>query len=232
MAVACLAWQGRDHAARLGPGEVHAWIVDLDGPGAGTTVLGPAELERAAAYLCPRDGVRFAASRAALRVILSGYLGCDPRAVRFVAGPDGRPGLAGGGPQFSLSRSGGRALVAVAAHPVGADLERVEPRPGLADLAAASFGAAEAACIDGGCAGSPVRAFYRHWTAKEAYLKALGRGLAGLRDTELVCGTAPQIRVRGERQAGWTVSVSELAGGYAAAIVAGQPVTNWRRLAG
>ena len=215
----------------LGPGDVHGWLVDLDCWPAGRAVLTGDECDRSASYLRPRDGARFAAGRAAVRVILSGYLGCEPERLRFADDGRGQPRLANHRLQFSLSRSGAVALLAVSADPVGADVELVRPRAGLADLVTARFAAAEAACVAAGCAGSPTRSFYRHWVAKEAYLKATGRGLASLRDTEFECGP-PVIRFRGTPEPGWNVSLAEPVPGYMAAIVAARPVTTWRRIAG
>ncbi len=219
--------------AAIGPKDVHAWLVDLDTWPAGRIVLAAGERDRSASYLRPEDGARFAASRAAVRVILSGYLGCEPERLRFADDGRGQPRLAAASQslQFSLSRSGEIALLAVSPDPVGADLEHVQPRPGLADLVTARFAAAEAACIAAGCAGSPTRSFYRHWVAKEAYAKATGRGLAVLRDAELECRPAPVIRLRGAAEPGWKVSLTEPVPGYMAAIVAAQPVTTWQRIA-
>src|SRR5262245_4855542 len=167
---------GRPGTAAIGPGEVHAWLVDLDSWPAGRVLLAADERDRSARYLRPQDGARFAASRAAVREILSGYLGCAPGRLRFAEDGGGQPLLAGHRLRFSLSRSSGVALLAVSPDPVGADLEFVRPRAGLTDLVTARFTPAEAACITAGCAGSPARSFYRHWVAKEAYLKATGRG--------------------------------------------------------
>jgi 4'-phosphopantetheinyl transferase len=208
----------------IGPEDVHAWLVDLDRWPASRMVLAAGESDRSTSYLRPQDGARFAASRAAARVILSGYLGCEPGRLRLAAASHGL--------QFSLSRSGEIALIAVSADPVGADLEHVRPRPGLADLVAARFAAAETACVAGGCAGSSTRSFYRHWVAKEAYLKATGRGLAVLREAELECGPPLVIRFRGTPEPGWKVSLTEAVPGYMAAIVAARPVTTWRRIVG
>jgi 4'-phosphopantetheinyl transferase len=214
----------------IGLSDVHAWLVDLDGWPASRMMLAAGERDRSASYLRPLDGARFAASRAAVRVILAGYLGCEP--ARIWLGSGGRCQLrqAGHGLQFSLSRSGGVALLAVSPDPVGADLELVRLRAGLPDLVAARFTAAEATCLADGCAGSPTRSFYQHWVAKEAYLKATGHGLVHLRDTELACGPTPVIRFRGTPQPGWNVAMTETSRGYVAAIVATQAVTTWRRI--
>jgi len=210
---------------------VHAWLVDLDTPGAvDLACLDAAERARAASYLRAQDGARFATSRAALRQVLTRYLGGEPGRLVIRSGPRGRPRLAGDGLRFSLTRSGGLALVAVALEPVGADLEQLQPRLGLADVAAARFAGREAACIAAGCGGSSERSFYRHWTAKEAYLKATGLGLAGLRDTELVCGSSPAIWFAGRPGAGWSLSAAQVGPQHLAAIVGWHAVTSWHWL--
>jgi len=213
---------------RVTPGEVHAWLIDLDSPpdDAGTA-LGPAEVARAASYVSPRDGARYAASRAWLRALLGHYLDADPGSLLFERDASGRPALAGehdGLLHFSLSRTASRCLAAVSCSPVGADIELVRDRTGLADLVITRFGACEARCIAGGCAGSPLRGFYRHWTAKEAHLKATGRGLAGLAGTQLNCGERPAIRADGQAT-NWTVSFLDAVAGCAATIVGRGPVT-------
>jgi len=236
--------RGGQSAGLTGLDAVEAWLIDLDAPvdsaaasGLTCSPLARAERDRATTYLRPRDGARFAASRAWLRLLLGRYLDTEPADLRFTTGPDRRPALAGGhagSVHFSLSRSAGLALIAVSRSPVGADLELVSPRAGLADLVGSRFGAAEAACIASGCGGSPLHGFYRHWTAKEAYLKATGRGLAGLRGTELVCGVRPAIRSSGRLATDWTLSLplltarQGLAVGWAAAIVGAGPVTRCR----
>jgi len=206
------------------------WLIDLDRPPEGAAMtLGAADVARARDYVSRADGARFAAGRAWLRVILGRYLDADPSRLEFGTSLAGRPGLAGkdaGTIHFSLSRSADRGLIAVSCSPVGADIELVRARTGLADLITSRFGAAEARCIAQGCGGSPLRGFYRHWTAKEAYLKATGRGLAGLRRTELSCGAPPVMNVGGYAAAS-TVSLLD-AGRDCAATIFGGPVTRFQ----
>jgi len=217
-----------DERDRVVPGEVHGWLVDLEAPPDGAVMLvGPAEIARAASYLSRRDAARFAAGRAWLRLILGRYLDADPGRLEFEAESGGRPALAGataGVIHFSLSRSADRGFVAVSCSPVGADIELARARAGLVDLITTRFGVGEARCIIAGCGGSPVRGFYRHWTAKEAYLKATGRGLTGLCTTELICGPVPGIRDNGH-EANWTLSLMDAASDCVVAIVGAGHVT-------
>jgi 4'-phosphopantetheinyl transferase len=237
-----VARTGQGRAGRVGAlrhGEVHAWIIDLDAPadrpGRSGSLLDDAERDRTASYLSPRDGARFAASRTGLRRILGRYLGAEPAALSFRTAPSGRPVLAGqhGCLQFSLSRSAGVGLLAVSAGPVGADVEAIVARDGLADLAAARFGPVEAACIaSGGCAGSALHGFYRHWTAREAWLKAVGIGLTGLTGTEFDCRNDLAIRFRDTARAvpDLRLQLLDISPAYAAAVAAAGPVTTCRRL--
>ncbi len=219
----------RRRGVALGHGARHVWLVDLDAPGAATAArLDAAESARTASLMRAEDRTRFAASHVALRLVLARYLDREPDDVEFRVGSRGEPRLAADEVRFSLARSGGLALIAVSHGPVGADLERVAARPGLADVASARFAAREAAGIAAGCCGSPTLSFYRHWTAKEAYLKAIGIGLAGLRRTELVCAPRPVIWFAGEPVGDWPLSVVSVGARYVAAIIGEPSVTGWR----
>jgi 4'-phosphopantetheinyl transferase len=212
------------------PGRVDAWLVDLDAipdPLGACALLSPAEHDRAASYLRPLDGTRFAASRAWLRVILSRYLAADAADPSLTPAAAGRPAPVthrNGTLCYSLSRAGGRCLIAIAPSAVGADIERTDDRAGLADLVIGRFTPAEADCLAAGCGGGRLRGFYRHWTAKEAFLKATGIGLAGVRETALACGVMPTIEFAGQPAPGWTVSLLDPAAGYVAAVAGPGPV--------
>lgn len=219
---------------RLGPGEVHVWLARLDGKKDGTAwMLSAAERDRAASYDRARDGQRFKQARIALRVVLAKYLDSRPAELRLRADKRGRLALAGppgcGRLEFSLAKTADVALVAVSSGKVGADIERIEPRPGLHDLAASLYSAAELACIDSGCGGSWLPGFYRHWTAREAYLKAVGVGLSAMRTMELACGPPATIWLPGRLAARWAVSSVDQVG-YAVTVIGGGAVSSCRWL--
>ncbi|MGH8157965.1 MAG: 4'-phosphopantetheinyl transferase family protein [Rhodanobacter sp.] len=125
---------------------------------------------------------RHAQGRAPLRRVLAAYLGIDADTVALMDGEHGRPALAAGHDPsigFNWSHSGEHALIAIGRHVVpGVDLEQVRARPRALEIAQRYFSADEAAAL---AILPPVErstAFLELWTAKEAVLKALGRGLA------------------------------------------------------
>lgn len=89
--------------------------------------------------------------------------------------PGGKPYLPDA-PRFSLSHSGDHVLCAISEREVGCDVERI--RPVSHKLAERFFCPEEAAEI----AAAPteearLRSFFRFWTLKESYVKALGTGM-------------------------------------------------------
>lgn len=144
-------------------------------------LLAPGELQAVGQMIEPHRS-RKVLARAALRIVVSRYLGLTPDAVHFGDGPYGKPALARDMPasalEFNLSTSGGCCLVAVSRNgPVGIDIEAVAPIPHADRLARRFFSAPESVAQQAGDAGD-VRTFLRFWTAKEAYVKALGVGLS------------------------------------------------------
>lgn len=128
-------------------------------------------------------------STSRVRQVLGQCLGVHAAAVELVAGPHGAPRLAAGvdvheggaagGIGFSASHAGDWMLVAVARGlQPGVDLERLVPRPNALAIARRYFTAEEAAWLEALPGPAREQLFYRLWVAREAVLKAIGRGLA------------------------------------------------------
>jgi 4'-phosphopantetheinyl transferase len=186
---------------------VDVWNVDLLQPisvvDAMRAWLDDDEIRAAASR---RDDVlrnRYVVAHGAVRAILAARLGIEPGAVTISRScarcgdpTHGRPELAGAGDlSFSLSHSESLALVAVVSGArVGVDVEIERPRSRLDALAARVLSAEEHAKWLDAEPPARVHAFLRLWTAKEAYLKAIGTGITqSLRDVP-------------RHPAGWTVT--------------------------
>ncbi|MEE3329945.1 MAG: 4'-phosphopantetheinyl transferase superfamily protein [Myxococcota bacterium] len=165
-------------------GCIDVWHVDLAGVAAQRlAVLSASERERAARREKLRGGATvetFGASRAALREILAGYLGSTATDLVISVAGHGRPKLeVVDGPEldFNISHTGRHALVAVCtAARVGVDIETLDRSRDVEAVAARFFTQAEQHRVLS--AEDVAHTFYRMWTCKEAYLKAVGTGLS------------------------------------------------------
>jgi 4'-phosphopantetheinyl transferase len=201
------------------------WSVALDAqPAALGAVLSEDELLRAAAFKVEDGRRNFVATRGALRVLLGRYLREEPGALRFAAGPQGKPRLDPAQElQFNVSHSGEVGLVAVGGGELGIDIEQMKPRRDLDGLAKRVFTEREREAIAG-----EEAAFYRHWVAKEAFVKATGRGVTSVRSFEVLLdapGGARLVHVGGDAEEArrWTLTPLEAPAGYAAAVVTRGP---------
>jgi 4'-phosphopantetheinyl transferase len=168
----------------LGARELHVWAVPLHGdPEPQDALLSAAERERLARFRIVDHRRRFQIGHGALRAILGGYLGADPREIEFRRGPRGKPYLAAQGPFFNLSHSGKLALIAVGGVELGLDLEKVRHLESFNEIGRRHFSESEFAALDALQGDARRLAFYRCWTRKEAYIKALGEGLSMPLDT-------------------------------------------------
>jgi phosphopantetheinyl transferase len=164
--------------------DVRVFEVDLDQPasvvGLLDAILDAGEREAAG---------RIRVARAATRIVVGEALGIDPgrvpisrRCAHCGDRTHGRPTVSGNDEiSFSLSHSGGYAVIALTEGGVnvGVDVEEVRARSRLDALAARVLNDEEHAwwrAIED--ADEQLRSFLRAWTSKEAYLKALGVGIA------------------------------------------------------
>jgi 4'-phosphopantetheinyl transferase len=117
----------------------------------------------------------------AARLWLAPQLHCAPQAIALVRDRHGRPRLqAPADADIGWSHSGEGLLLAFGrGATIGIDLEREHPRPRALDLARRFFDLSEAQWLEAQTdEATRAAAFVRLWCAKEAVLKAHGRGLA------------------------------------------------------
>jgi len=168
--------------------EVHVWLANLDLSkeevyGLEET-LSRDERERANRFHFPQHRERFIVGRGTLRTILGRYLAIKPQVLQFEYSSRGKPKLAdscnSNKLQFNLSHSQGLALYVFSRDRlVGIDVEYLRPMADAERIAQRFFSPQEYTTIKELPAREKERAFFRGWTGKEAYLKAIGHGLAG-----------------------------------------------------
>ena len=171
----------------LSGNEIHIWTQDLfypaDEVGFFQGLLSLDELERAGRYHFEAHRSEYIVSRGTLRALLGSYLRVSPRDLRFVYSAYGQPSLSAAESSellnFNVSHSSGVALFAVAhARRIGIDVERVRRDFDTSEIAERYFSNAERAALRQLPQDDRHNAFFRCWTRKEAFIKALGEGLS------------------------------------------------------
>lgn len=168
------------------------------------------ERRRADRTARPELRARRVVAAAATRAVLAALVGADDPARLRIGRRCAHCGHAGHGKpfvvdrsdvSFSVTHSADLALVAVVRTPparVGVDVEVVRPRRSLPALAARVLDDEASARWSALPEAERLRAFYEAWTAKEAYLKAVGVGVT--RSLRSVAVARP----------GWTIAPLDL----------------------
>jgi len=218
----------------LSESDVHLWFSSLDLPLPSLQqlelLLDGEERERANGFCFERERARFVVGHGLLRRILGHYLGVESSELCFDYGSRGKPslseGFGGGRIQFNLAHSGGYVIYAVTLdRKIGVDLERVVPVVELKQIANRFFSDREKTALHALTGNEQHEAFFKIWTAKEAYVKACGEGLAhplNQIDAPIDSGESPcSLRVTCDMRedSRWSLEQVRPASGFIAAVV-------------
>jgi len=210
-------WIASPSQAHLRAQTVDIWRIDLNlEPGclpALQALLSSEEADQARRFHFERDRRRYLVSHAALRCILGGYLDLSPQSISFRFSRHGKPSLREhGGLYFNLAHSHELALVAVTGlGEVGVDIEHVRPLADMDSIARHSFSEHEYNQLQALPAGQRLQGFFRCWSRKEAFIKALGEGLSyPLQQFSVIFGSEASSRLaaisdRPAEAARWTL---------------------------
>lgn len=137
------------------------------------------ETLKAQAFKFPTLRNRYIAARGLLRETLAGYLAVEPAVLKLVTGQYGKPALINEALHFNISHTADSVLIAIANFAdIGIDIEAVKLRRNFESLAERCFSEREYQHWSRLPAELRMGAFYRLWTKKEAFVKAVGRGIA------------------------------------------------------
>lgn len=172
----------------LGPDDVHLWYLftnDVDRAGLRrySALLSPEESERAARFVFEKDRKSSAISWGWVREILSRYADVPPENWRFRREEYGKPEIENPIPslplRFNLSHTQGLSACAVhLGRDVGVDVEYIERKSATEEVARRSFAEAEFEELRRQPEARRKDRFFDYWTLKEAYIKAVGRGIS------------------------------------------------------
>jgi 4'-phosphopantetheinyl transferase len=146
-------------------------------------LLNSEEKERYQRFHFDHDRHTYLAAHALVRITLSRYAHCTPAQWRFIRGAQGKPELEAAPDlppiHFNLSHTSGMVACAVTLNRAcGVDVERTRTMKDMAGIAEAVFSNAEIAFFDQQSEADKAQIFFKFWTLKEAYIKAIGQGLS------------------------------------------------------
>ena len=226
-------WQCPSARPILTDSRIHVWRASLELLSSQidflATVLSPDEIARAEKFRFARHRRRFIAARGILRQLLGNYLEIAPSQVKFGYSDRGKPFLSqpmvSNSLQFNVSHSEEYALYGFALnHQIGVDVEYLRRMPDAVNIARRFFSPAELNLVQNAAPPERHHLFFQLWTAKEAYLKAIGTGLTGMLDNIEIAldqNLRPSFwAIAGDRQAvtNWTLCSCSPATDYVGAI--------------
>jgi len=218
---------------QLASDAVHIWYASVeqshDRMAEFYPLLSPDEKARAERFYFERDRDRYITGRGLLRVLLAGYLDMEPSRIQFEYGPCRKPKLTtiidDNRLEFNLSHSNDLVVYSFCRNRrVGIDVEHIHPMADEQRLAEEFFSTPESAYLRSLSGDLKLKAFFKLWTCKEAFVKASGDGLAKPMDQfeiQLVDGDHAQL-VSLESNQGqhthWRLQTFEPIPGYQAAL--------------
>ena len=227
-------WTEPPSSLSLDTGTVHVWRIALDQPDERLDrfrrTLEPDELNRASRFHFEKHRRHFIVARGFLRSVVARYLETQPEALRFAYGAYGKPGLASEHVlRFNLSHSHEVALLAVALDAeLGVDVEHIRADFASEEIARRFFSRAEVEVFNALPKEEQVAAFFRCWTRKEAYIKAIGKGLSQPLDGfDVTLGPGEEaalLRAAADDASRWAMSDVDVGPGYAGALAVESPV--------
>ncbi len=187
------------------------------------------EVTKAERFVTEKLQTSFVLSRSFLRGLLAKYLRCHPREVSFTLGAYGKPSLAATDSDsqlsFNLAHSGVITLCAVGlSKDIGVDVEQMRDIDDMENIARRFFAPLEVARLNALPECEKKEAFFRCWTAKEAFIKATGEGLSRPLDSFTVSFLpAEESKIcTSDDSSRWCLQYLEPGlSGYAAALVTG-----------
>jgi 4'-phosphopantetheinyl transferase len=161
------------------------------------------EIKRSERFKFDHHRNHYIASRGILRIILGKYLNIHPYNVQFQYSKKGKPTVIlsqnHNNLEFNMSHSNGLTLYGIIQeYSIGIDVEYKREMNDIHMIAKRFFTEKEYQLLQDSSNGEKLEIFFQLWTAKEAYLKCTGEGIAsGLNKFEVVFKDKKAINLMG-----------------------------------
>ncbi len=158
---------------------IEIWSVDIcknrDSIMHNMYLINDAEKERYNRFISEKDKLRFACGRIFSKMIAAAYLGLKAEDIHICADKNSKPKIKEHSNilKYNISHSGDMVLIAFSVYgEIGIDIEQFDPGINVSEMYSVFHSEEIKALADG----DRKKIFYRIWTAKEAYVKAVGKG--------------------------------------------------------
>lgn len=176
--------------------------------------LSAEELKRGAHFKASAARDEFLLSRLLLRRILAGHLQRPADHLALACNPYGKPMLdppGQAGLEFNISHSHGRLLIAVCqGFPVGIDIEKIDYAIDPILMAQNGLLNEDLEQLQAAAVNDRHDLFFRLWTRREAYLKALGKGFLAVSEKVSKADTGNGILIRKAHDSAHCVVIQDL----------------------
>ena len=210
----------------------HIWLIRYDQSDLlleeSKYILSDAEKQRASRFHFEIDRKRFSVTRGLLKKVLSKITSKPAQEIQFQFNKHGKPELIGSSKNiyFSVTHSGNLGLIAISdLAPIGIDVEQFRKKMITEKIAKRFFSKLEVEAFLTLNENEKLQGFFNCWTRKEAFIKAVGKGLSiplNTFDVTLKPNEPAQllaVRYKNETSNEWVLRDIKVDDGYASAVI-------------
>lgn len=179
-------WNKPPQNLSLTDNDVDIWLINIENYRENINdfqkKLSQDELDKVKSFSLDLLKESFIINRGYLRTILSKYLTIKPEEICFTYNQKGKPSLHDNileKIEFNLSHKNIYAVYAISKNNIGIDLEKIDAKVQVENIAKRFFCNDESDYLTNLPLIEKPEYFFKLWTIKEAYLKAIGEGLSG-----------------------------------------------------
>ena len=222
-------WSEAPCDLRLSEKNVHLWLAQFNQGEIPLSdlwvMLSAEERDKSRRFRHHYDQQRYIIRHGILRLILARYLASNPKEIVISEGMFGKPFVTDvnhGRIEFNVTHSEKLMLLAFThEHRVGVDIEHIKDFPEVEYITEAFFSSEEKAIMCRVPLVNKLNTFFRLWTRKEAYTKALGLGIYQPEIPSLLSKSAEKVASR------WTVESFIPANDFVAALAIELPIREY-----
>lgn len=179
-------WQNKLTNFELNENEIHIWLLEFSKIAISDNkfdkILSEDELAKKKKFHFDRDKIVYAVSRGSLRILLSRYLNLSLDEIYLSFNSFGKPFIEKSNYlniKFNISHSNEFGLLAFnLSDEIGIDIEFINEELVTENIAKNYFSQFENEELFKLCQEDRINAFFNIWTRKEAFIKAIGKGLS------------------------------------------------------